>query len=297
MVPYPHAETYLCPTVHRRRAPGDRAQPALVLCLYVAPLPDSAGQPAQQHATRDCPAVALRRPDCSQRHPCLHHPWPASSTAGLDRCAPFAPYRLRCRRPGATEGDHQALSAHLWQAEQRLDARVARRGLPCRRADRASGQWRNHPRDPQAPGYCRQARQALDSQSRRRLPPQKNRRDRLIRLAATHPTWALGKGSEVWWSRFARADVYAWQSDDTPLQLVEQDRPKHDPDPKALALYGILVRQSALKAAAPPADQLLLRFVDGRPVSTLTIEYLAWCSERLSAEGMTALLLIWDNAS
>jgi hypothetical protein len=32
-------------------------------------------------------------------------------------------------------------------------------------------------------------------------------------------------------------------------------------------------------------------------VSAVTIEFLAWCSARLAAQGFTALLLIWDNAS
>jgi transposase len=40
-----------------------------------------------------------------------------------------------------------------------------------------------------------------------------------------------------------------------------------------------------------------LRFVTGRPVSAVTIAFLAWCSARLAAQGFTALLLIWDNAS
>jgi transposase len=40
-----------------------------------------------------------------------------------------------------------------------------------------------------------------------------------------------------------------------------------------------------------------LRFVTGRPVSAVTIAFLAWCSARLVAHGFTALLLIWDNAS
>ena len=40
-----------------------------------------------------------------------------------------------------------------------------------------------------------------------------------------------------------------------------------------------------------------LRFVAGRPVSAVTIEFLAWCSAQLAAQGFTALLLIWDNAS
>ena len=40
-----------------------------------------------------------------------------------------------------------------------------------------------------------------------------------------------------------------------------------------------------------------LRFVAGRPVSAVTIDFLAWCSAQLAAQGFTALLLIWDNAS
>ena len=35
----------------------------------------------------------------------------------------------------------------------------------------------------------------------------------------------------------------------------------------------------------------------GRPVSAVTIEFLAWCAAQLTAQGFTALLLIWDNAS
>ena len=40
-----------------------------------------------------------------------------------------------------------------------------------------------------------------------------------------------------------------------------------------------------------------LRFVSGRPVSAVTIDFLAWCSAQLAAQGFTAVLLIWDNAS
>ena len=42
---------------------------------------------------------------------------------------------------------------------------------------------------------------------------------------------------------------------------------------------------------------MLLRFVDGRPVSGITTQFLDWCCERLAAQGKTALLLVWDNAS
>ena len=42
---------------------------------------------------------------------------------------------------------------------------------------------------------------------------------------------------------------------------------------------------------------MLLRFVDGRPVSPVTIDFLSACCQELSAKGVTALMLIWDNAS
>jgi hypothetical protein len=44
-------------------------------------------------------------------------------------------------------------------------------------------------------------------------------------------------------------------------------------------------------------DQMLLRFVTGRPVSAVTTDFLSWCSARLAAEGITGLFLVWDNAS
>ena len=75
-------------------------------------------------------------------------------------------------------------------------------------------------------------------------------------------------------------------------QLQELSPPTHDPDPKALACYGLLVRPGPQQA-----DQMWLRFVAGRPVRAVTIDFLAWCSTQLAARGFTALLLIWDNAS
>ena len=74
--------------------------------------------------------------------------------------------------------------------------------------------------------------------------------------------------------------------------MQELTPPTDDPDPKALACYGLLVRPGPSQA-----DQMWLRFVTGRPVSAVTIEFLAWCSAQLAAQGVTALLLIWDNAS
>jgi transposase len=107
-----------------------------------------------------------------------------------------------------------------------------------------------------------------------------------------HPTWALGFGDEVWWSRLAQPNQHCWTDAEAPLRLQELTPPADDPDPKALACYGLLVRPHP-----GAADQMWLRFVTGRPVSAVTIDFLTWCSARLAAQGFTALVLIWDNAS
>jgi transposase len=120
----------------------------------------------------------------------------------------------------------------------------------------------------------------------------KKRRDQLIKRAMVHPSWALGFGDEVWWSRLAQPNQHGWTDAETSYKLQELSRPPDDPDPKALACYGLLLRPGPLQA-----DQMWLRFVTGRPVSAVTIEFLAWCSAQLAAQGFTAWLLIWDNAS
>ena len=98
----------------------------------------------------------------------------------------------------------------------------------------------------------------------------------------------LGFEDEVWWSRVAQPRLRAWAEPSQPLRLVEQTVATDDPDPKALACYGLL---------RADADRVWLRFVDGRPVSAITTQFLAWCGQRLSAEGKRVLLLVWDNAS
>ncbi len=100
----------------------------------------------------------------------------------------------------------------------------------------------------------------------------------------------MGYADETWWSRVTRPALHAW-TDSSPLRLVEQTVVKDDPDPKALACYGLLVRPGG---AAP--EDIWLRFVDGRPVSALTTQFLAWSCDRLRAQGVTTLVLVWDNA-
>jgi transposase len=79
------------------------------------------------------------------------------------------------------------------------------------------------------------------------------------------------------------------------LRLVAQTVERDDRTPKALACYGLLVR--AWDDTGARDEQLWLRFVDGRPVSAITTQFLDWCCGRLAACGKTALLLVWDNAS
>jgi transposase len=113
--------------------------------------------------------------------------------------------------------------------------------------------------------------------------------------AQTHPTWAIGFEDEVWWSREAQPDLPTWSEAGQPLRLVEQSVAKTDPDPKALACYGLLVRWP--DAAGRRQEAAWLRFVDGRPVSASTSQFLAWCCQKLARVGKTALVLVWDNAS
>lgn len=116
----------------------------------------------------------------------------------------------------------------------------------------------------------------------------------MIRRGASHPEWLVGFADEVWFSRLARPCLRAWSEPEQPVRLVEQSLPKDDPEPKALACYGLLVRGLPPDEGAP--ELIWLRFVDGRPVSAVTTQYLAWCLEKAAALGKKALLLIWDNA-
>ncbi len=135
----------------------------------------------------------------------------------------------------------------------------------------------------------------MDHQPRPSICPKKGARDRLIRLVATRPDWALGFEDETWFSRLARPSLHTWAEAGQPLRLIEQSVPKNDPDPKALACYGLLVQWQPPEGT--PQEEVWLRFVDGRPVSGVTTGFLAWVCGKLAALGKRALLLVWDNAS
>src|SRR4051794_11331878 len=99
---------------------------------------------------------------------------------------------------------------------------------------------------------------------------EKNGRDRLIGVGARHADWVVGYADEVWWSRLAQPAMHAWGE---TLRLEAKARAKDDAQPKALACYGLLRTDQ---------DRVLLRFVEGRPVSRITTEFLAWGAGRLS---------------
>src|SRR6202040_4306948 len=75
---------------------------------------------------------------------------------------------------------------------------------------------------------------------------------------------------------------------DQPLRLQERAASRDDPDRKALCCYGLFRTDT---------QEMLLRFVDGRPVSQVTVDYLGWVCQELAHEGKKALLMVWDNAS
>ena len=43
-------------------------------------------------------------------------------------------------------------------------------------------------------------------------------------------------------------------------------------------------------------EKMLLRFVDGRPMSSITIQFLEWVCQEIEKQGKSVLAMIWDNA-
>jgi hypothetical protein len=109
-----------------------------------------------------------------------------------------------------------------------------------------------------------------------------------MEVAAADPEWATGFEDECWWSRVALPTLSSWAQEGKPLRLLQRSVAKDDPEPKTISCYGLYL---------PQLEETWLRFVDGRPVSSITTQFLSWCCEKLEALGKKALLLIWDNAS
>jgi hypothetical protein len=86
----------------------------------------------------------------------------------------------------------------------------------------------------------------------------------------------------------SQPNLHSWSERDEPLHLQELEVSKNDPDPKALACYGMLSAGSS---------RMHLRFVSGRPERGVTTDFLEWLCEQVQMEGKHMLVLIWDNAS
>jgi hypothetical protein len=131
------------------------------------------------------------------------------------------------------------------------------------------------------------AGETLEHESCSALRAKKKWRDRLIALPLGHPDWVLGFPDAVWGSRLAHPTLQTWTAAQ-PRRLLQNAPDRHDPEPQAVACSGLLRADTQGR---------LLRFVDGRPVSAVPTQFLGWLTEPLAAEGKTALLLVWDNAS
>ena len=135
----------------------------------------------------------------------------------------------------------------------------------------------------------------MDYQPRPGIPAKKKLRDRLIALTSRHPDWVIGFQDETWRSRFSQPHLHSWSPDGQPLRLVEQTPQAKDTDGKALACYGVLLRHCP-QTAGQWEESIWLRFVDGRPVSAITTQFLAWCCDKLQQQGKRVWILVWDNA-
>jgi hypothetical protein len=116
----------------------------------------------------------------------------------------------------------------------------------------------------------------------------KQQRNRLIALSEKHTDWVLGFMDEVWWSRLRDPMMHSWAQKDKPLHLVEKRADKTETEPKAIACYGMYLRSHS---------RMLLRFVEQRPVSEITCQFLEWVTHQVSEMGKRVMPLIWDNAT
>ena len=95
-------------------------------------------------------------------------------------------------------------------------------------------------------------------------------------LAGANPEWVAGLLDECWWSRLALPALNAWSEEGEPMRLVQRSLAKDDPEPKAISCCGLYL---------PGLDETWLRFVDGRPVSSITTQFLEWRCQKLEELG------------
>src|SRR3954452_18539192 len=281
----PDAPAHLCSRAERRGARPARSGPARVGRVHRAPGADRAGERGRAPAADDRARAALRRADGPQRRPRLQRRRPRGPDGRLVAAEERRPGPGR-GRAGAAPGDPAPAAARLRPRQEHLDPRPPGAGGARARAEPGRPLGGDDTAGAAAAGGRVEAGQALADQPRPRLRAKKRRRDRLIRPARGRPGWAFGFADEVWFSRLAPPSLHAWTSGER-LRRGMHAADRTDPDPKALACYGLWL---------PGPERMLLRFVAGRPVSGVTCSFLAWVAGRLAAEGVRVLALVWDNA-
>jgi hypothetical protein len=90
-----------------------------------------------------------------------------------------------------------------------------------------------------------------------------------MEVAGADPEWAVGFLEECWWSRVTLPTLNAWAEEAKSPRLIQRSVAKDDPSEatKATSCYGLYL---------PAVDRRWIRFVDGRPVSSITTRFLEW---------------------
>ena len=166
-------------------------------------------------------------------------PFMPSTSAVSRRCSRTRRDRTR-RRPSSTLGACEALRALLHQSPRTFGKPTSRWTLAlAAEVSFAQGLTPRLVSDETIRVALRRLRrvleagQTLDHQSRSGLCPKKKRRDRLIQRAMTQPTWALGFGDEVWWSRLAQPNQHWLDRRRGHAQVAGADaRPRTIPIPR-----------------------------------------------------------------
>src|SRR3954471_18808279 len=279
------APAHFCSRAERRGARPARSGPARVGRVHRAPGADRAGERRRAPAADDRARPALRHADGPQRHPRLQRQR-RSGAGGRLIAAEERRAGAGRGRTGTAAGDPAPAAARLRPRAEHLDPRPPGAGGARARAEPGRPLGGDDPAGVAAARRGLEAGQALAHEPRSRLRAKKRRRDRLIGLARGRPGWASGFQDEVWFSRLAQPSLHA-RAAARPPRLGMRAPGRDDPEPKALACYGLWL---------PGPERMLLRFVAGRPVSAVTCAFLAWVAGRLAAEGVRVLALVWDNA-
>src|SRR5579859_5710324 len=209
-----YEKSHFYPGTHPRRTPPGPKRIAFVRCLRLTTLPDLAGISARGTSPSDSPPAWLRRSDGPQRHQRVQCNRTCRAARRLFTPPPLENHLHRARMPALT-GTLTSQSARLWQRMWRLDLKAGCSGQLRARDHCHKGVHRKRASCSQTTQNQLEACQTLDQQPRPAVSAKKNARDRLIAWASHQPTWAIGFQDEVGWK-------------------------KGDPDPKALACYGVL---------------------------------------------------------